>query len=427
MASDFLQEVEMGSKKMSNFRVFIAIETFLPLVGGSERQAFLQSKYLRAQGIETTILTLHIRRDCPAFECLERVPVLRVAGRLLSLRDRLAGPLRRLCYLFAVLALAWQLWRRRNDYDILHVFQLTLFTLPALLVCRLTGKPLVIGMRCDSPRREKDRLKRRSQKKSWVDLKGLARLGKPAMRLIARELRKAHARILILSAHMRESLSEYGLKGVDVCLIPNGVDTLHFHPVSEQADRDATRDATVVCVAKLRYQKGIDILLHAWRFLIEQMPEARLLIVGDGPLLGSLQELARELKIASSVEFVGFCADPATYLQCGRIAVLPSRQEGMPNALLEAMSCGLACVATRVSGSEDLLDQGERGLLVELGGVEGLAGAMLCLLKDTARARRYGQMARRYIDENYTFQSIMHRHLQLYRVMLEEHRERENG
>lgn len=134
---------------MNNLRVYMAIETFFPLVGGSERQALLQSKYLREQGIDATIITMRFQRDWPERDSLEGVPVLRIAGPVLTWHARFSGSLRRLCYLFALLALGWQLWRRRHDYELLHVFQLTLFTLPALVVCCLAHKPLVVGMRCD--------------------------------------------------------------------------------------------------------------------------------------------------------------------------------------------------------------------------------------------------------------------------------------
>jgi len=401
---------------MQHLRVLLAIETFLPLVGGSERQAFLQGQYLRAQGIDASIMTMHFQQRWAVYEQLENVPVVRVGGRILAWHDRLPGVLRRLCYLCALLVFAWQLWQRRREYDILHVFQLTLFTLPALLVCRLTHKPLVIGMRND-PAPSEDALpaqKRRSGK-SWANLDGLQRLGRPALLLINRLLRDTHAHILILSTQMRESLQLAGLTGAQVLLIPNGVDPVRFYPAPEQA----TGNTTVVCVAKMRYQKGIDILLRAWRAVVALAPEARLLLVGDGPLLTSLYQLAVELGISASVEFTGLCPDVVPQLQRGRISVLPSRWEGMPNALLEAMACGLACVATRVSGSEDLLAQEACGLLVEPGDANGLASAILRLLRNPDLARRYGQAARRSIERSYVFGEVMHRHVELYTTLVD--------
>jgi glycosyltransferase involved in cell wall biosynthesis len=398
---------------MSNLRVYIAIETFFPLIGGSEKQAFQQGKYLRAQGIEATILTMRFQTSCPGYECLEGLPVWRVAGRVLTWHCRLPGILRRLCYFFALLVLGWRLWSHRHNYDILHVFQLTLFTLPALAVCRLAHKPLVIGMRCDSPRLEQEQPDKRV--KSWAGLDGFARLGQPALRLLARELRRPHVQVLVLSAQMHASLGRYGLAAGKLRQIPNGVDTTRFSPGPEQEKQGAP----VLCIAKLRYQKGIDLLLHAWRSLVEQVPEARLVIVGDGPLYASLRELADDLGVAASVEFAGLCTDVPAQLRRARIAVLPSRWEGMPNVLLEAMSAGLACVATRVSGSEELLGRDERGLLVEPGDSASLAAALLRLLGDSELVRRYGEAARRHVEQHYAFSSVMRRHIELYTELAE--------
>lgn len=390
-------------------RVYIAPETFLPLVGGSEKQAFLQSKYLRTQGIEASIITMHFQRDCPAYEIIEGVPVQRVAGRTLAWHDRLPGALRRFCYLCALCALGWRLWRCRHEYDLLHVFQFSLFTLPALVVCRLARKPLVVAMRNDAPPLQGSRRAR-----SWAGLEGLARLGKPALRLINHQLHLAQAWIVVLSTHMRESLMRYGLDGATIRLIPNGVDIASFAPGPEQEEQALT----VVCVANFRHQKGLDVLLCAWSLLIEQLPEARLILVGAGPLFAPLQRLAEELEITASVEFAGLCADVARQYQRGRVAVLPSRWEGMPNALLEAMACGRACVATRVSGSEDILFQEKHGLLVEAEDRDGLAAALWLLLTEPELARRYGQAARQHIEQHYTLKRIMDRHRELYAELL---------
>ena len=398
---------------MDNLRVYIAIETFLPMIGGSEKQAFQQGKYLRTRGIEATILTMHFQTNCPGYECLDGVPVWRVAGRVLAWHRRLPGAFRRLCYFFALLVLGWRLWRHRHNYDIVHVFQLTLFTLPALVVCRLAHRPLVIGMRCDSPCLEEKQSHRRAR--SWAGLDGFARLGRPALHLLACQLRQPHVQVLVLSTQMRETLARYGLTGGRVGLIPNGVDIAQFYPGSEQKKWDAT----VVCIAKLRHQKGIDILLPAWRSLVKRMPEARLVIVGDGPLYSSLRELAGDLGIAASVEFAGLCTDVPAQLRRGRIAVFPSRWEGMPNGLLEAMSAGLACIATRVSGSEDLLGRNERGLLVEPGDSEELASALLHLLRNPELVRRYGQAARRHVEQRHGFSSVMDRQIELYSELIE--------
>ncbi|HEU5382647.1 MAG TPA: glycosyltransferase family 4 protein [Ktedonobacteraceae bacterium] len=399
----------------NNLRIYMVIDTFLPLVGGAEKQAFLQSRYLREQGVAATIITLHYQRNWLAQEILEGVPVLRVAGTILSWREHAPAFVRRCCYFLALAVLGWQLWRRRHEYEILHVFQLTPFALPALFVCRLARKPLLIAMRNDAPPFQQGTS--RGRIRTRADLEALARMGRPTLRLLNRQLRQARARLIVLSTRMHASLKQYGLDGAEVLLIPNGVDTEHFQPCLTQQEAHAT----VVCVAKLRYQKGLDILLQAWRQVLKQMPAARLFIVGDGPLLVSLYHLASNLEIAHSVEFTGFCSDVALYLQRARIAVLPSRWEGMPNALLEAMACGLACVATYVSGSEDLLQNGRYGVLVEPEDAEKLAEALLLLLRKPDLARHYGQLARKHIEQNFAFHQVMCRYQALYEMLFAEY------
>jgi glycosyltransferase involved in cell wall biosynthesis len=397
---------------MKHLRVCLVPETFFPLVGGSEKQALYQCHYLRLRGIEATIITMHSHRASPAFEVLDGIPVVRVAGNMLAWHDRLPGILRRFCYLLALFILGWRLWQSRHAYDIVHVFQLSLFMLPALAVCRLARKPLVVAMRCDEPP-----LKEEQRQRSWAGLEGLARLGAPALRLIRRQLCHVQACIVVLSTHMRASLVRYGLDGGEIRLIPNGVDLTSFFPLPD----DETDALTVVCVAKFRYQKGLDVLLYAWSFLIEQIPQARLILVGDGPLQPSLQRLAADLGISASVEFAGLCSDVAQQYRRGRIAVLPSRWEGMPNALLEAMACGRACIATRVSGSVDILDQEERGLLVEPEDSHGLAAVLWLFLSEPAMALRYGQAARQHVEQHYAFPHLMERHIEMYRELYQSH------
>lgn len=406
---------------MDNPRLFFVIDTFLPLVGGAEKQAFQQASYLHARHFAVTIVTMRYRRDWLVNENLQGVPVRRVAGMVLAWREHAPGLLRRLCYLLALVALTWRLWRCRHEYDILHVFQLTLFALPALLVCRLARKQLVISMRNDAATRREGDIVGKCRVQTRADLEALERLGRPMLRWIEHQLQLVGARLVVLSSQMYTSLKRSGLEGKEVLLIPNGVDTLCFQPWPEQ--RDAR--PLVVCVAKMRYQKGIDLLLRAWQQVIREIPSARLLLLGDGPLLSALESLAESLEITSSVEFTGFCANVVPYLQRARIAVLPSRWEGMPNALLETMACGLACVATRVSGSADLLQEDAYGLLVEPEDVPGLVDALVRLLRKPDLVQRYGQLARQRVEEQYSFQHVMEQHLKLYAEMFGKRERRE--
>jgi len=86
----------------------------------------------------------------------------------------------------------------------------------------------------------------------------------------------------------------------------------------------------------------------------------------------------------------------------------------MPNALLEAMACGLPCVATRVSGSEDIIQHGVNGLLVGSEDYQGMAQALLTLLHDRLLAQKYGQAARETVERHYSFEQVVDRYVELY-------------
>jgi glycosyltransferase involved in cell wall biosynthesis len=217
---------------------------------------------------------------------------------------------------------------------------------------------------------------------------------------------------------MKNSLAEHNFQMPDIELIPNGVDVTRFHP-SDMGTALAEQEQVVVCVGTLRYSKGIDVLLQAWHLVHKNAPQARLILVGTGSLQSQLERMAQALSIADSVEFTGLQSDVAAQLHRGNVAVLPSRWEGMPNALLEAMACGLACVATRVSGSEDIIQQGVNGLLVEPEDYQGMAEAILTLLRNPALVQEYGRAARQTIEQHYSFEQVMGRYIELYQRIAE--------
>lgn len=415
---------------MSNPRIYIAIATFLPLVGGAEKQALAQARSLREKGYETTIITFHHDRTWLSRDVIEGVPIIRVAGALLGGREKLPRLLQKLLYLMAIIVMCWTLWRHRHSYDVLHVYQLSLLALPTALVCRLTGIPMIIAVRSAGSGSAKPHMSLvagpldvtapwlQIDGQAWVDgdLEWLERMGKPVVRFIRSLLQRNHAVVIILSSRMKNYLADHNFNLPGTQLIPNGVDTTHFHPLYPDTSTDA-RAQVVVCVSKLRYEKGIDVLLQAWYLVQKQLPQpsqARLIIVGDGPLQTQLACMAQALGIAGSVEFAGLQSDIPAQLHRGNLAVLPSRFEGMPNALLEAMACGSACVATRVSGSEDIIQHGVNGLLVESEDYQGMAEALFTLLRNPELAQEYGHVARATIEKHYSLERITDIYVELY-------------
>lgn len=414
---------------MGRLRIDIAIATFHPLVGGAEKQALLQARSLREREYEATIITFRHSKEWPAREVIEGVHVLRVAGSLLGNRKRLPRVAQRFCYVLAMLVMGWTFWRRRGNYDVLHVYQLNLLSLPAALVCWLSNKPLIVAVRSAFIGKvgngkelallagpldaNEPWLKVASSMYTMHGLGDLERFGKPVMWLARFLMRKSQAIVVVLSAQMKDYLLSYDFHPPVVELIPNGVDTNRFQPCSRN-DGHSERKQTVVCVSRMTYEKGNDVLLQAWGLVQKQCPQARLLLAGDGPLRERLERMARALHIDSSVEFLGQQDDIPAQLGRGAIAVLPSRYEGMPNAVLEAMACGIPCVSTRVSGSEDMIEHGVNGLLVAIEDYEDMAQALLLLLQRPELAQEMGSAARRTIEKKYALDTVIERYVRLY-------------
>jgi GalNAc-alpha-(1->4)-GalNAc-alpha-(1->3)-diNAcBac-PP-undecaprenol alpha-1,4-N-acetyl-D-galactosaminyltransferase len=154
---------------------------------------------------------------------------------------------------------------------------------------------------------------------------------------------------------------------------------------------------TVITVGRLVEQKGFDVLLTAWSKASTTLPGWRLAIVGDGPLEAELKVLASRLGIEDSVDWLGYVKDPFPLLRGADFFVLTSRFEGTPNALLEAMACGLPAVVSNSSpGPTELIGFGEgaAGLIVPVEDADSTAEAIIRLARDQTLRRRLAFAAR---------------------------------
>jgi len=330
--------------------------------------------------------------------------------------------------------MSWSIWRHRHDFDILQVCQFSLLVLPLAIVCRLAKKPMtivVISAGADKATKTGGAARLlagpldpnlpwlKVAGKTWIDgdLYGLKSAGDHVVGYTRAVLEQIGAVVIVLSSRMQRYLKDNGFNLPGTQLIPNGVDIKRFQSTSDEINI-AERAHTVVCVSKARYEKGLDVLLQAWKLVQEQVPTARLVIVGGGPIQDQLEEMARALEVTKSVEFAGLQSDVPGQLRRGLIGILPSRWEGMPNALLEAMASGLACIATRVSGSEDVIQHGENGLLVESENYEEMAQALVTLLQDRDLVQKYGLAARATIEQGYTLEQVLNMYTTVYQRLV---------
>jgi len=144
----------------------------------------------------------------------------------------------------------------------------------------------------------------------------------------------------------------------------------------------------------------------------------KLAIVGDGPVLQSLQAESETLGIRQDCVFALSTNQVAEWLRAMDIFVLPSLSEALSNALMEAMACGCPVVASNVGGNPELVWDGERGLLFESGDADALASALQNLIEDDARRKRLGQAGAKFLRERFSIQASAHRMGEIYEKLI---------
>jgi glycosyltransferase involved in cell wall biosynthesis len=166
-------------------------------------------------------------------------------------------------------------------------------------------------------------------------------------------------------------------------------------------------DAPLVgTVAVFRTQKRLDQWLVAARLLAERHPGVRFLLVGDGPLRGELEAIARRAGLAERVVFAGLQQDVRPYYAALDVFLLSSEFEGLPLALLEAMAGGLPVVATAVGGVPEAIESGTHGLLVPFGAPALLSQAVSRLLGDPELRARLGENARERVRRDFSVERM---------------------
>lgn len=228
-------------------------------------------------------------------------------------------------------------------------------------------------------------------------------------RLLAPWLRQVWRRAAAVVANS-EGLRQLGSAfedRVEIKVIPNGVDLDKFQAPSRQ-----WTPVRMLFVGRIVYQKGLDLLLQALSGLGDR--NWQLDLVGDGPRLADLRQQARQLGLSGNVKFRGWLSRDQLpgALSTANLFVYPSRHEGMPNAVLEAMASGLPVLATRIAGNEELITE-ETGVLVPSNDVEALRSGLKALLPDAPRRERMGAAARKRAAAEYSWRRIAQAYLDL--------------
>jgi len=223
--------------------------------------------------------------------------------------------------------------------------------------------------------------------------------------------------------NMRSNLvSNCGFPADKVVSIPTGVGSEFFDVkknVEAKLKYGLLPDSIVITnVGVLRSVKGHEITLMSVKAVVRVFPNAKYLIVGNGPRKEALMKLTDELGIAEHVIFTGFAEDIPEIYSCSDVAVLSSLSEGLPQSLLQAMAAGIPVVATKVGGVPEVVIHEKTGLLVESGDHEGLAKGIIRILQNRDEAEQMSRDARELILKEHTADKMIDKIEGLYKKLL---------
>jgi glycosyltransferase involved in cell wall biosynthesis len=402
-------------------RLALVTRYYPPAIGGAEKVLSYLANALALEGAEVTVLTSRMPRwELPPYE---EVPVDistedkagRARARLKIVRletseRRFWGTWR---YMDGI-----QRWFRNSSIDLAYVSMLKHDAYVTIGAGRRLGFPVVV--RPEGAGSTGD--------VAWQSRGNFGRL-------IARRCRAADAFVAIsapIEDELRQALHLGTMRGSmwqsawhvpqgpRIAAIPNGVPV---PPIRWQRPPDYRKNGPhAVFVGRLATEKGLDTLLNAWPSVRASFPEARLTLIGEGPQQVALETQARELGLTQgseqAVELPGAVGDVSEVLRSADLFVLPSREEGMSIALLEAMALGMPLVASAIPGNCCLVTDHEHGRLAPPNDPDALARTISEQWYDFDQAVCMGSAARQRIEEHFSIQMVARRHLALFEELI---------
>jgi glycosyltransferase involved in cell wall biosynthesis len=367
--------------------VLFVIDEFFDAHGGAEGALVRMTHHLPRDRFRCSVVTFHGKNadrsvfDCP-FHVFELTTILDWHAVKMAFR------LRRLI--------------RQEKVDIVHTFFET-SDLWGGLVAKLSVRPLLISSRRDM---------------------GILRRSRHS--LFYRLLGPMYDQVQAVSNQVREfAIREDRLNPNKVVTVYNGIEPDQLNPSKVQLTRESLgvghASHLIISVGNVRPVKGFDVLVRAASIVCREFPKAAFLIVGhfhDVAYSDQLLALRSELGLNDNVLFLGLRADVNAILPLGDVFCLPSRSEGLSNALLEAMAHSMPAVATRVGGNPEVVEEGETGYLVESEDSKAMAEKILALLKDPGLATNMGHAGRQALERKFTVERMVSRLVSLYDSLL---------
>lgn len=372
---------ENRRKNANKLNILFVIDGYYPSLGGAEKQAQLLSNALYKAGHHIHVITPQLDKSKPINEVMDGIHIERIPFP----RIKIIGAL------ILLLRFAIKILKDGNNYDAIHVHMVkNLAAMIGLLKPFL--KPKVIA----------------KVSGAWEFDGGVLdeKLSSRPINIFKNKLIKRIDYLQAISKFTMARLQAAGYPGNKIKMIPNAIDTRKF---KNSNHRNNLQQLHVVYTGRLRHVKGVDILIKAWAKVCDELKSDKpvLLIAGDGSQKEEIESLIDKLNLNDNVQLLGVVSDIPKILDQSNLYVQPSRQEGLSNSVLEAMSAGLPIIATRVSGNEDIIRDGENGILVEPENPGELANAIIQLLIDADMRKQMGKCSRKIVEHDYELDIVL--------------------
>jgi glycosyltransferase involved in cell wall biosynthesis len=384
----FLSSVPAQERARSRRRVFHFLDSLE--VGGTETQAVELALRLPTSDYDVTMGCLRVKGPL-----LEKLKGTAVAVREFYPTGGLDTP----AGVYQLLRLAGFL--RRERFDVVHTHDLWT-NLMGVLAARMAGVPAIVSSRRDLAHFDWYQ----GGKRNWL-----------------RRIQNLSGVVLANAKPIRDALiAEDGFAPEKLRVIHNGVDTQKIRRGRRDRERlfPGTQNQTLVVLVGNMHSdvKGHPWLIAAAPVVLQEFPQTRFVFAGDGDERRVFEEQVGKLGLQPRFMFLGRRSDIPDVLASCDIAVLPSRAEGLSNAVLEYMAAGLPTIASRVGGNAELIQDGVTGVLVPAEDSQALAGALLRLLRDPELSRRMAIRGQTIAVENYSFERLIREVDALYTELL---------
>jgi len=239
---------------------------------------------------------------------------------------------------------------------------------------------------------------------------------------------------LVLSEDMKKDLLQLGCPENKIRIHHVGVDLAEISKLKSQISKSASlassgragsKFKTILSIGRLVKKKGFEDLIQAFKLVLDEVPQVKLKIIGGGPLEGSLRELVRKLGLEKQVKFLGPQPYKAALEELSQADVfalashktIEGDKEGTPVVLMEAQAMGVPVVSTRHAGIPEVVANEKTGLLVEERDINGLAKAIIRILKNPELGHRLGEEGRKHIEKNYNIKRQVEKLVEIYREL----------